>query len=382
MLTCVYNKTVMAGINRARVSFARLLSAKPQCRIEDISMKIRRRSFIQNTLLAGAGVAAGRARGAVGADGVRAKDGDVRAVLLHLGYNMWHDPQTKLNLNEALWDQTIAFMAEKKMNLLVVDVGEGLAFPSRPELAVDGSWSPAKMRAFVARVNGLGIEVVPKLNFSATHDAWLGVYSRMVSSRKYYEAVKDVIRDTAEIFSSPRLFHLGWDEETAQHQSRQDYAVVRQGDLWWHDFLYTVKCAEDAGSRPWVWSDYGWHHADYLTRCPKSVMQSNWYYDEDLGGMSLDKAKNRHAHILKHYLDLDKAGFDQIPCGSNWLSGRHKQAKLPANESIVPLVKFCREKVSPQLLKGFMMASWAYLKDEQAYAANRAGIELLDLALQ
>ncbi|MFA7174630.1 MAG: Tat pathway signal protein [Kiritimatiellia bacterium] len=316
------------------------------------------------------------------AAGFRAKDGDIRAVLLHLGYNMWHNPQTELNLNEALWDKTIDFMAEKKMNMLVVDVGEGLVFPSHPELAVKGSWTPQKLHAFVTRVSGLGIEVVPKLNFSATHDAWLGVYQRMVSTKKYYEVVKDVIRDTAEIFSSPRLFHLGWDEETPQHQGRQDYVVVRKGDLWWHDFLYTVKCTEDAGSRPWVWSDYGWHHTDYLTRCPKSVMQSNWYYDEALGGMSLDKEKNRYANILQLYLDLDKAGFDQIPCGSNWLSGAHKREQRPVNDSIVPLVKFCRDNVSPAHLKGFMMASWSYIKDEQGYENSHAGIELFDRALR
>ena len=345
-------------------------------------MKVGRRGFIQNTLLAGAGIAGGCAHNAKVAPSVHAKDGDIRAVLLHIGYNMWHNPQTELNLNEALWDKTIGLMAEKKMNLLVVDVGEGLVFPSHPELAIEGSWSPGKMRAFITRVNGLGIEVVPKLNFSATHDAWLGVYQRMVETRKYYEVVKDVISDTAEIFSSPRLFHLGWDEETASHQSRQDYAVIRQGELWWHDFLYTVKCAEDAGSRPWVWSDYGWHHPSYLTRCPKSVVQSNWYYDEALGGMSLDKAENRYANILQLYLDLDKAGFDQIPCGSNWLSGAHKREQRSVNDSIVPLVKFCRDNVSPEHLKGFMMASWSYIKDEQGYEKSRAGIELFDRALR
>lgn len=345
-------------------------------------MNVRRRSFIKNSLLAGAGITAGCAHNPQTRRGFRAKDGDIQAVLLHLGYNMWHDNQTELNLNQALWDKTIDFMVEKKMNMLVVDVGEGLVFPTHPELAVEGSWTPDKMRDFVNRVNGLGVEVVPKLNFSATHDAWLGVYQRMISTRKYYEVVRDVIHDTAEIFSSPRLFHLGWDEETAQHQSRQDYVVVRQGELWWRDFLYTVRCAEDAGSRPWVWSDYGWHHASYLRRCPKSVVQSNWYYDEDLGGMSLDKEKNRYEYILKHYLNLDKAGFDQIPCGSNWLSSRHKQAERSVNGSIVPLVKFCRDNISPALLKGFMMASWTYIKDEKGYEQSRAGIELFDRALK
>ena len=73
----------------------------------------------------------------------------------------------------------------------VAESGEGIVLPSHPELAVKGSWSPDKMRDEIKRLNGLGLEVVPKLNFSATHDAWLKDYARMVSTQKYYEVVKD-----------------------------------------------------------------------------------------------------------------------------------------------------------------------------------------------
>ena len=305
----------------------------------------------------------------------------IKAILLHLGHNMWQPVDAELRLREDLWRKATDAAVAKGMNLLLVDVGEGVVFPSHPELAIKGSWSPDKLKAEIARLRGMGLEVVPKLNFSATHDEWLGEYSHMVSTKAYYQVVKDVIADVAEIFGRPRFFHLGWDEETANHQSRYDYVVVRGPELWWHDFLYTVACCEKAGVRPWVWSDYGWHHPDYVTRCPKGVLQSNWYYDEALGGMSLDKEKNRYWDILQLFLDLEKAGFDQVPCGSNWRSGAHRAKKLPTNESIIPLVRFCRERIRPERLKGFLMAPWASLNTEQNLKFNLDGLDLFVRAL-
>ena len=61
----------------------------------------------------------------------------------------------------------------------------------------------------------------------------------MVSTKKYYQVCEDLIKDVAEIFDHPRFFHLGYDEETASHQAKHLFAVCRQGELWWHDFLWT-----------------------------------------------------------------------------------------------------------------------------------------------
>ena len=77
-----------------------------------------------------------------------------------------------------------------------------------------------------------------------------------------------------------RFFHLGMDEETAGHQKHLNYVMVRQHDLWWHDLLFLAEQAEKSGARPWIWSDYVWHHPDqFYEKMPKSVLQSNWYYD-------------------------------------------------------------------------------------------------------
>lgn len=46
----------------------------------------------------------------------------------------------------------------------------------------------------------------------AAADAWLGEYGRMVTTRPYYDACRDVIRDAAEMFDHPRYLHIGYDE--------------------------------------------------------------------------------------------------------------------------------------------------------------------------
>ena len=312
-----------------------------------------------------------------------AKSEFLYGALLHLGENMWTDqpcpqPEDKnprypypdylkpdelaakklshrlsgdcdyLRLDEDVWRRATDRMAELKMNFVMVDVGEALVYPSHPELAVKGSWSPEKLAAEVARLRGIGLEPVPKLNFSATHDAWLKEYSRMVSTPEYYRVVSDVIRDVAEIFK-PRYFHIGYDEEDHWHQDRFLYAVMRKGDLWWHDFLFTVKEVENTGARAWMWSDKIWHaRKEFVRRCPKSVLCSNWYYLDNF-----DPKKDSPLYPMVHaYEWLDEAGFDQVPCCSscgNW-------STLDTNPLLT--VEYCLPRIARERFKGLLTTSW------------------------
>ncbi len=157
---------------------------------------------------------------------------EIRAVLLHMGKNMWGDwklpdePVEKdgrkyaadhIRFDEQIWRETTGHMADRGMNMVLIDLGEFMEFPSHPELAVKGSWKSDRMKAELKRLRKMGLEPIPKLNFSATHDQWLKIYHRMISTPTYYQVVKDVIRDTAEVFSTPRFFHLGWDEERGSY---------------------------------------------------------------------------------------------------------------------------------------------------------------------
>lgn len=332
------------------------------------------------------------------------KCGFMRAFLIHLGHNMWCDylpedmdnaligigspvnkgvPDTVLRCKDEYWNQVIEHLKATGMNTLVIDLGEGVVYPSHPELAITGSWSVDKLRKELARLRSMGIEPIPKLNFSTTHNGWLKHYRRQVSTPAYYRICEDLIKDIAEMFDTPRFFHVGYDEETAEHQnnSYMRFICIRKGVLWQHDFLHIIRTVEQNGMRAWTWSDYGWDHADFYEWCPKSVLMSNWYYDECYGGFELNANQTADHKRLKGFYDLEKAGFEQVPCGTNWSGWMRVKQQVGADDVIGKLVNVCRRDLKPELLKGFMIAPWAMCDTEANVQINLKGIDLFADAL-
>ncbi len=274
------------------------------------------------------------------------------ANLLHLSYNMWCDwgcphPEGSyinrtpdLRFDEKLWNDLLPRMSEAGMNMVVIDLGDGVKYGSHPEIAVNGAWSTQKLRAELRKIRDLGLEPIPKLNFSTCHDSWMNGYDRQVSTDVYYKFCAELIAEVIDLFDKPRLFHLGMDEETAEHQKNFQFVVVRQHDLWWHDFLFLVEQVEKGGSRPWIWADFVWVHPEaFWKRMPKNVLQSNWYYA---------KKFERSVTAVDAYHTLDAHGYEQVPTGSNYSN--------PENFELT--VKYCRKHVAPERLLGFIQTPW------------------------
>ena len=285
-------------------------------------------------------------------------------VLVHLGRNFGGDNPffAQMDFDEAMWREATERMKSGGVNTLILDLSEGVVYPSHTELAIKGSWSADKLKGELARLKRMGIEVVPKLNFSTCHDAWLGEYARMVSTKEYYNACSVILGDVFSLFGNPRLFHLGYDEETLDMQKSYRHACARQGELWWHDFLFFVNEVEKRGARPWIWSDYFWDHEDeFLKRMPRSVLQSNWYYGRRWEGEPPERPYE--AKRLAAFEKLDKAGFDQVPTGTNWVPPYFKKGETN-DANFACLVKHCRKHVDPKRLKGFINASWSSILNE------------------
>ncbi len=151
-------------------------------------------------------------------------------------------------------------------------------------------------------------------------------------------------RRSFAIFDKPRFFHLGLDEETAQHQRYFQYAVVRQYELYWHDFHFYCDQVESAGVRPWIWSDKIWHDPeDFLEQVPTSTLQSNWYY----GNLFEDETQDRRNRVLA-YPRLNERGYEQIPTASNH--------SYPENFALT--VEYCRRIIDGPRLLGFLQTPW------------------------
>lgn len=271
---------------------------------------------------------------------------------MHLSFNFaggikrWGGMRTKFEPEQSLWNDAITKMAEQGINMVLINLDDSVLWRSHPEISLRNSWTPERLREELAKIRKSGIEPIPVLNFSSCHDAWLGEYSRMVSTKPYYNVCRDLIAEAVEIFDKPRFIHFGMDEEDYNNQKQFDYIVIRQDDQWWGDLYFYIAEAVTRGSRPWVWSDYVWHHPDkFFKMMPKSVLQSNWYYGENFDQKQIQ---------VKAYVDLSAEGYDQVPTGSSdgIIYGKSN------DKCIGNTVDFCAKHIDDKHLMGFMQAFW------------------------
>lgn len=358
-------------------------------------MKVDRRSFIRNSSMAAAAFTAGCATKGPTIINVGPKKKYIWANLLQLGCNLWNDHVTDpakpydnraaefLRFDENVWRDLTGKMRDIGMNMLVIDLAEGLEYPSHPELAVKGSWSPAKLRAELKRLREMGIEPIPKLNFSATHDVWLKEYSMMLSTRIYHEVIGDLVKDVCEIFDNPRFVHIGMDEESEKLQTKFRYGVTRREDIWFNDLKKIVATVERNGARAWMWGDPAWNYPEFYKHVPRSVMMSNWYYWKDakemeaklddpsfkIGDKRPDCPGQNHAAEFKAFMDLQKGGYEQMPCGTNWNNDGNMEA----------IVDYSIRRLDPAKMKGFLLTPWKCTwNEEKALKKHESFFRLVD----
>lgn len=286
------------------------------------------------------------------------------AYMIGLSHNMWGELsgpgiyapfEEELSTDDAVWKQVMDFLPSQGINTVLIDVGDGIEYETHPEVSVKGAWSKEKTRKQLDYMRSLGLTPLPKLNFSAGHDVWLKEYSRMVSTAQYYKVCEDLIKEVAEVFDYPEYFHLGLDEEDADHQKKLSYCCYRQKDLWWHDAYFLFDVCEKVGARPWVWADLCWSEMDtYLKKMPKSVLQSNWAYDP----IKKNPDGTYKDIFYRAYGILDEAGYDQVPTSSTWGCWYNS----------LETMQLSRECIAPERLVGHMTAPWTHTQPRAIYA--------------
>ena len=115
--------------------------------------------------------------------------------LIHLSNHMWDDPlsgprgayrkpayEENNDTDLAVWDEVIKNLGIFRFNTVVIDLGDAVQYESHPEIAAPDAWSKVFLRKKLDEIRALGIEPIPKLNFSACHDYWMKDYHRMVST--------------------------------------------------------------------------------------------------------------------------------------------------------------------------------------------------------
>ena len=296
----------------------------------------------------------------------------IKAILLHLGSNMWRKKgcQSQKHYADSIyrdfmftekgeWIKITSELPKFGFNTLLIDMGEGVQLKSHPELAVEGSWTQEEFKEELKRLRSIGITPYPKFNFSCGHSAWLKDYAYMVGTDIYNKVCCDVIEETIELFDTPEFFHLGLEEEEYNMQKSQPVAITRSPYKKCEDALMMFEVCKKHGVRPWIWIDLNTLEAFggkdvFIKTMPKDLVVSNWYYGFD----SPNKiAKGEENPRLKLYGEVNGWGFDQIPTSSTWSNNLNSKVTM----------QYCKERASESVI-GYMTAPWFFTTERMHYA--------------
>ena len=292
--------------------------------------------------------------------------GDARTTPLTIPYNseIYAPFHEEMLTEDDVWREVIDYLPARGFNTVLIDVADGMQYDSHPEISIRGAWPKEKLKRELAHMREIGLTPIPKLNFSTTHDVWLKEYSRMISTSTYYQVCEDLIKEVAEVFDYPALFHLGLNADRPSPMRLINR--IRQGELWWQDVTFFFNVCQKLGMRPWMWANQCWYDQEYYTRMSKEAIQSNWaYYPYEFPRKPDGSYKDFR---IQACVELDKYGFDQIP-----LSGITGRWPDPV-ENLVgywyntqEVMALCQQFVAPERLLGHMVGVWDNITEEAKY---------------
>ncbi|MBQ4518786.1 MAG: hypothetical protein II997_09430 [Clostridia bacterium] len=304
--------------------------------------------------------------------------------ILHvmLGAQEWgwedEDPRT-IQFDDEAWDIIIKECHENGINAILLDVGEGVQYPSHPELARPGSWPVERVHKEVKRLKELGIALIPFVNFSATHHHWLGDYAKMMSTEPYYKVCRELIQDTYEMFGKPPYIMLGMDEEdnTFCLRNMKGLVSMRRGKLFWHDLQFLCDCVRETGASPWIAADHlikfpeefrknvsteditliPWHYMavkkEHYSRIDSLPMYKEFYSQEPLCYMNLTYVEDDayFVNFMKQVKPGAEYGYNMIPMVSTY-----NKCEYCTDDHM----DYFWNNIPRERFKGFSTAPWVY----------------------
>jgi hypothetical protein len=142
-----------------------------------------------------------------------------RGLLIHFSH---YDPnwiqrkatEERFDLRTGL--KVVDVMADVGMNLLVIDIEDGVVFKNHPELRRRYSVPIAQLETLAEAARERGIDVVPKLNFSKSHrhlhDEWLRPHTHPANwlrgRNSHWRTARDVIAEAVRACKPRRFFHV------------------------------------------------------------------------------------------------------------------------------------------------------------------------------
>ncbi len=156
----------------------------------------------------------------------------VRGYLLHITHYdpVWiaaKDKEEPFDIEVGM--QVIDAMAEAGLNLLMLDVKDGIRYSSHPELTRHYSCERETLTRLAQHAKERSIETVIKLNFSQSpihqHNHWFRPHNDLFDSLKYWKLAFEIIDELLELVPGCRFFHIGMDEDHSRSYGQYVEAI-------------------------------------------------------------------------------------------------------------------------------------------------------------
>lgn len=198
----------------------------------------------------------------------------IKALLLHMthydpSWNVRKESEVPFSLEAGL--AILNKMKESGFNTVILDIEDGVIYKSHPELTRHYSVPMDKLKQFADSARELGIDFIPKLNFSRSgrnlHDKWLYPHwdeLNFVSKRAdYRKVVLEVMEEIINVCKPQNYFHIGMDED--HHRSLRQYVET---------ITFFDNYLKNKGLQTVVWNDTAYENRDVIAQVHADKMKA------------------------------------------------------------------------------------------------------------
>jgi len=206
-----------------------------------------------------------------------------RGMLIHLTH---YDPRwCERKSRERRYDQgtaaaVIKAMAGADMNLLIVDVADAVVYKALPHLRKRYSVPMSELTELTKLARGLGLEVVPKLNFARSprhrHSHWLDPNQSGPDTAAFWKQGFAAVDEVLDAVGGARMFHVGMDEDDTRSPEQYAAALTRLYRGLKRRKVRMIMWAE-VGHETWR-PQQRWKEIPAIRQLPRDVLLMPWSY--------------------------------------------------------------------------------------------------------
>ena len=120
-------------------------------------------------------------------------------------------------------------LVAKGYNAFFMDIADGFAYPSHPELAAKGAWTQAQLMKALEMAREEGLEPIPYMDFTSPRKSWLGAKNLPSASQESLALCCGLIGNLVKVFGHARYFRIVTDGLPGDVVNALNDAIIDRG---------------------------------------------------------------------------------------------------------------------------------------------------------